>query len=34
MNDGTQTGYFAINSILALAAQVHKLRRVAGRAVG
>jgi hypothetical protein len=34
MNDDTQTGYFAINSILALAVQLHKLQCVAGRAVG
>ena len=34
MNDGTQTGYFSIDSILSLAVQLHKWRRVAGRAVG
>jgi hypothetical protein len=34
MNDGTQTGYFSIDSILMLAVQLRKLRRVTRRAVG
>jgi cysteine desulfurase len=33
-SDGTQAGNFAIKGVAARAAQLHQLRRVAGRAVG
>ena len=34
MNDGSQTGNFAIKGVAVPAAQLHQRRRVAGRAVG
>ena len=34
MNDGTQSGNFAIKGVVVLAAQLYQLRRVAGRVVG